>query len=166
MIFADIPSGANVFIDANALIYHFAPHPILQPICEQLLMRVSTGEIAGLTSSAVLSNVAHRLMTYEAADKYGWPMAGIAYHLQRHPEELKVLTRFRQAVEEVPGFGVQVHTVDASHVITAAALSQQHGLLSGDALVAATMQAHGMTNLASGDTDFDRVPWINRFAPG
>jgi predicted nucleic acid-binding protein len=166
MIIADIPSGANVFIDANVLIYHFAPHPTLQPCCQQPLMRVSTGEIGGFTSSAVLSNVAHRLMTYEAADKYGWSMTGLAYHLQRHPEELKALTRFGQAVEEVPGFGVQVHAVDASHVFVAARLSQQHGLLSGDALVAALMQAHGMTNLASGDTDFDRVPWINRFAPG
>jgi predicted nucleic acid-binding protein len=38
-------------------------------------------------------------------------------------------------------------------------------LLSGDALVVAVMQANGLTNLASGDSDFDRVPSITRFAP-
>jgi len=37
-------------------------------------------------------------------------------------------------------------------------------LLSGDALVAAVMQHHGLTLLASGDADFDRVPWITRHA--
>jgi predicted nucleic acid-binding protein len=32
------------------------------------------------------------------------------------------------------------------------------GLLSGDALIVAIMQANGLTKLASIDTDFDRVP--------
>ena len=165
MIFDDIPAGASVFIDANVLVYHFGPHPVLQPKCQQLLERVSRAEITGLTSSIVLSDVAHRLMTMEAADKYGWPMTGIAYRLQRHPAETMALTRFRQAVEDVPNFGVQVLSIAAAHVLSAPALSQQYGLLSGDALVVALMQSSGLTHLASADSDFDRVPWISRFAP-
>lgn len=51
-------------------------------------------------------------------------------------------------------------------VATAAAVSQQHGLLSNDALIVAAMQTHGLTNLASADADFDRVPGITRYAPG
>jgi predicted DNA-binding antitoxin AbrB/MazE fold protein len=31
--------------------------------------------------------------------------------------------------------------------------------------VVAVMQTNGLTNLASNDSDFDRVPWITRFAP-
>jgi predicted nucleic acid-binding protein len=165
MIFADISRGSSVFIDANTLIYHFGPHPSLQTPCEELLMRVSRSELVGTTSSAVVNNVAHRLMTYEAADLYGWSMSGIAYKLQQQPDQIKALTKFRQAVEDIPKFGVQVVSVDASHVIAAAALSQQFGLLSGDALITAVMQANGLTNIASYDADFDRVPWITRFAP-
>jgi predicted nucleic acid-binding protein len=44
-------------------------------------------------------------------------------------------------------------------------LSRQYELLSGDALIVAVMQVHGLTNLASNDTDFDRVPGLTRFAP-
>ena len=98
MTFSDIPAGASLFIDANVFGFHFAPHPVLQQPCQVLLESVSRGEITGFTSSDVLNDVAHRLMTYEAADKYGWPMQGIAYRLQQHPAELKALTRFRQAV--------------------------------------------------------------------
>ena len=29
----------------------------------------------------------------------------------------------------------------------------------------AAMQAGGLTHLASNDADFDRVPWITRYAP-
>jgi predicted nucleic acid-binding protein len=38
-------------------------------------------------------------------------------------------------------------------------------MLSGDALILAMMQSHGLANLASSDSDFDRVPGIGRFAP-
>jgi len=50
-------------------------------------------------------------------------------------------------------------------VSAAAAISQQHGLLSGDALVVAVMREHGIVNLASHDADFDRVPGLTRYAP-
>ena len=38
-------------------------------------------------------------------------------------------------------------------------------LLTGDALVVAVMQAHGLTHLASNDADFDRVTWLTRYEP-
>ncbi|HET6879328.1 MAG TPA: PIN domain-containing protein, partial [Pirellulales bacterium] len=46
-----------------------------------------------------------------------------------------------------------------------ALVSQQYGLLSGDAMIVAVMQHYGLTNLATHDDDFDRVPWLNRDAP-
>jgi predicted nucleic acid-binding protein len=50
-------------------------------------------------------------------------------------------------------------------VETATAVSQQCGLLSGDALIVAVMQQHGITHIASLDADFDHVPGITRFSP-
>jgi predicted nucleic acid-binding protein len=47
----------------------------------------------------------------------------------------------------------------------AAEISQQHGLLTNDALLVAVMREHGLTNLASQDADFDRVPGLIRHAP-
>jgi predicted nucleic acid-binding protein len=44
-------------------------------------------------------------------------------------------------------------------------MSVQHGLLSIDALVVALMGEMGLSQLASHDADFDRVPGIVRFAP-
>jgi hypothetical protein len=31
MTFADLPGGAAVFVDANALVCHFQPHPVFGP---------------------------------------------------------------------------------------------------------------------------------------
>jgi predicted nucleic acid-binding protein len=38
-------------------------------------------------------------------------------------------------------------------------------LLHNDALIVAVMRHHGLTNIASEDADFDRVPGITRYAP-
>ncbi len=165
MTFEDIPAGSAVFLDGNVLVYHFVPDPVFGPPCRDLLERISQQNISGFTSAHVLTNVAHRLMTLEAVGKYGWPMTGIAYRLKRHPAELHTLVKFRQSVAEVPNYGIETLPVELPHIISAAALSQHHGLLSGDALIVAVMQAHGLTHLVSHDADFDRVPGITRYAP-
>ena len=61
--------------------------------------------------------------------------------------------------------GIQLLTIAPSLIATAAAVSQQTGLLSNDALIVAVMQQHGLTELASHDTDFDRVPGVTRYSP-
>jgi len=165
MTFMEIPPGESVFVDANTFVYHFVPDPGFGPPCRDLLERFASGQLVGFTSAHVVNNVAHRVMTLEAVDRFGWPIAGVARRLQRHPNELSQLTRFRQAVEEIPGFGIEVLPITGRLVPAAAAVSQQYGLLSGDALVVATMREHGLVHLASHDADFDRVPGLRRYAP-
>ena len=165
LTFAEIPAGAGVFLDANVLVYHFAPHPVLQPRCQEFVERCSIEELTGYTSAHVVSNVVHRIMTLEAIDRFGWPIAGIGRRLLRHPDDVRQLTRFRQVVDEIPAFGIRVLPITMSLVSSAAAISQQHGLLSGDALVVAVMREQGLVNLASHDADFDLVPGLTRYAP-
>jgi predicted nucleic acid-binding protein len=56
-------------------------------------------------------------------------------------------------------------TIAPALIASAAAVSQQTGLLSNDALIVAVMRANGLTALASNDADFDRVPGLTRYAP-
>lgn len=165
MTFAAIPQGASIFVDANTFVYHFGTDPVLQAPCQELLERAARREIAAFTSTHVLSDVAHRLMTIEAMASLGWPAKGIVQQLRQQPAEISKFTRFRQAIQEIPRFGIQVLPVTFTLVETGTALSQQFGLLSGDALIVAVMQANGLTQIASNDSDFDRVPGLARYAP-
>jgi predicted nucleic acid-binding protein len=165
MIFTDLAPGASVFLDANTLIYHFQPHPQLGQACTDLIERIENLDLQGITSTHVLTEVGHRLMTLEACALRGWPYPGIASRLRRHPDVVKTLTRFRHAIQEVPRLGVQIIEIPKRLIDAAAEVSQQTGLLSNDALVVAVMQANGLTNLASHDDDFDRVPGLTRFGP-
>jgi predicted nucleic acid-binding protein len=163
--FSDIPAGASLFIDANTFVYHFTPHPVLQPACSALLARVARRELFAATSTHVLNDVAHRVMTTEAVAKFGWPVAGIAQRLRSHPADIMRLSLFRQAIDDISQFGVRIIVPPASINAATAVASQQYGLLSGDALIVAIMQYFGLSSIASHDADFDRVPWIARYSP-
>lgn len=135
MNFGDIPNAASVFIDANTFVYYFSPHAQFGRACTGFLQRIQRREIAGTTSIDVLSDVAHRMMTIEAMMRHSWPAAGIAQRLRKHHQTIQSLSLFRRAVEDVPRFGVRVLLPPDSIVSAAATVSQQHGLLSGDALI-------------------------------
>jgi predicted nucleic acid-binding protein len=162
MIYADLPAGATVFVDASVFIHHFEPNALYGPAATEFLERIENQEMSGITATHILSEVAHRLMTLEAMQAFGWKSAGIALRLRNHPTQVQTLKRFRQAIQEIPLFGIRILTIDPTWLDPAAEISQQTGLLHNDALSIAVMRVHGLTNLASADPDFDRVPGITR----
>lgn len=44
-------------------------------------------------------------------------------------------------------------------------LMEKYNLLPNDALHLATMKRYGITNIATNDGDFERVPWLNVWKP-
>jgi hypothetical protein len=165
MNFAAIPKGTSLFLDANVLVYSCAGDPTFGAACTDLKERIENNDLQGFISASVFSDVAHRLMTIEACQLLGWSYAGIARRLRRHPPEIQKLQGFRNALNDVVSIGIHILPIHAKDILAAGDLSLQHGLLSGDALLLAMMQAQGLTHLASNDADFDRVPGITRFAP-
>ena len=157
--------GPSLFLDANIFVYDFGAHAVYGPACRALLKRIETGNVTGHISAHVFHEIAHRLMTLEACQTFGWPYAGIAQRLRRHPAEIGKLHKSRQALDEILRIGIRVLPVNSPDILSAADLSRQHGLLSGDALLLAMMQSHGLTQLASNDADFDRIHGITRFGP-
>jgi predicted nucleic acid-binding protein len=165
MNFGAIPKGTAVFVDSNTFIYAFGPDPLYGPPSEQFLERIENQELTGFTSAHVLSDVAHRLMALEAITVLGWPPKGIAPRMKRHPADVQTLTRYRQAIDDISAIGVQIIPVYGAQVSQAADLSRQFGLLSSDALIVSVMRQHSLTDLASLDADFDRIPGITRYTP-
>jgi predicted nucleic acid-binding protein len=165
MTFDAIPHGAAIFIDANVLVYKFSNHPAFAAPCNHLLQRIENGELSGYVAAAGVSDMAHRLMAMEAGTLFGWPNQGIARRLRSHPTQVQQLALYRQAIDDLALFGLQILPIDGSLVSLAADVTRQYGLLSGDALVVTVMRAHNLTLLASHDADFDRVPGITRYSP-
>ena len=72
MIYGDLPAGATVFLDASVFIHHFEPNALFGPAATEFLERIENQEIGGLTATHVVSEIAHRLMTIEAMQAFGW----------------------------------------------------------------------------------------------
>jgi predicted nucleic acid-binding protein len=165
MKFIDLAAGDTVFVDANPLIDHVAANPTTGASCQALMGRIARRELVAVTTTHIIAEMAHRLMTIEVCAVFGWPYKGIAARLASHPAEVRKLNVFRQAIDDIAVIGIQVLDVLPVHMTLAAGVIQKHGLLYNDALAVALMQTHGIVNLASNDADFDRVPGITRFAP-
>lgn len=67
----------------------------------------------------MLTDTIHRLMTLEACQAFGWPYAGIARQLRRHPDEIRRLRRSRQAIDDMIAIGLAVLPVNLQDVMTA-----------------------------------------------
>jgi predicted nucleic acid-binding protein len=165
MTFTHLVPGDVVFVDANIFVYHFAPDPVLQAPCGQLLQRIENREIQAFTSTHVLAEAAHRLLTLEARTRFQWSSGKVVQRLKQNPSSLQQFTQFRTALEHVVQSRLVVLPASAALLVAAAGFCQHPGLLITDALSVALMQAHGLTKLASDDTDFDRVPGLTRYAP-
>ena len=165
MTFADLVAGTKVFVDANLLIYHFSPHPVLGPPCKQLLADIESRTVVGYTSAHLVGEVAHALMVVEALSLAGWGVSNAPKRLKKQPGTVQQLTRFQYAVQDIFQSRLQVLAIQPDLMLQAAILSRQFGLLTNDSLTVAIMRHHGLTHLASHDADFDRVPGITRYAP-
>jgi uncharacterized protein len=164
MTFAQLPPNSPIFVDANTLVYHFQPHPIFGGACTALIKQIELQVFTGFTATHVLGEVAHRLMTMEASIVHGWS-SKVIHHLRQNPSAIQSLTKFQQAVAEIPQLGIQVLPITNPLMQDAVLLSKRLGLLINDALIIAVMQQHKLVALASNDPDFDRVPGIARYGP-
>lgn len=165
MTFADLAPGDSVFLDANIFVFHFSPDPALGPPCGQLVQQIQNQQLHGFTSTHVLGEVAHRLMVIEASSLAGWVAGKVKRRLKQQPGALHQLTQFRSAIETILRSQISVLTIAPTLLADAVALSQQHGLLTNDALILAVVHANGLSKIASEDSDFDRVPGFTRYGP-
>ncbi|HBI45077.1 MAG TPA: hypothetical protein DDY78_19795 [Planctomycetales bacterium] len=112
MTFADLVRGDSVFLDADTFVYHFQPHSAFGPPCTDLLKRIELQELSGYTSTHVLSELAHRLMTMEASALFNWA-SKIVQRLQQNPAHVLRLTQFRSALQKIAQMRIQVLTIPA-----------------------------------------------------
>lgn len=161
-----ISPGSTVFIDANIFLYKILEHWKYSEPCTKFLKNVNYGKYSGVTSVFVCSEVFHRVMLAELFEKYNIEARYSIKYLKDNPDILKELSAAREAIENIKQIenliivGVGRDTLDL-----ALAFSEKYGLLSTDAIHAATMKQEGLSILASNDRDFERVDWLKLWKP-
>lgn len=131
------------FLDANVPIYAAGrPHSLKAP-CAQILLLVAEHPQSFVTDAEVLQELLHRYLA-----------------LRLWPQGREVFRLFAELMQE------RIETVQAADVERAADLADAYPELGGsDLLHAAIMERLHVRRVISADTDFDRLPEVERLDP-
>jgi len=158
-----IPSGSRVFLDATVFIYHFTGHSLE---CRRLFERCERGELGGVTCSAAVAEVTHRLMMIEAVSR-GLVTAGhVVRKLRERPDDVRQLHVHQTQIDRIALMGVEVAPVDLDTMVRSAHFRCRYGLLTSDSIVAACADALSIRLLASADPDFAVIDGLALHCPG
>lgn len=158
----DLPDGASVFVDANIFVYHFSGN---SPECRAFLERAERKQINAATGAHILLETLHRLMLLEAVSK-GLITAGQpAKKLKQRLDIIPLLSDYSRCVEEIRRLQVRIYPITFKHIRASHALRAAYGLMTNDSVMAALMLNYQITNLASRDSDLQRVPGLTLYQP-
>jgi len=165
MFLEDIPDNSAVFVDANILLYDISGHSIYGNSCKGFLRRGKKGEIKGITSIIVLNEVLHKLVLGEVAEERGLRLYQVIDIIKQNPEILKDLRTYEVMDKIESASNLSILKAMPQNFTMARRLMKEHSLLSNDALHLAVMKENNLINLASNDSDFERVEWIRVYKP-
>ena len=161
----DLPADTDCFVDTNVFVYHLVSREADGMACTEFLRRVAAGDIRAAVSMPVLADAIHKVMLAEVRARHGLDRAGLVAWIQRHRDRLAQLTETLTACDQLERLPLHVLPLDVPLLRQAMRLSAAHGLLTGDAMIVALMQRHGLTNLVTNDDDFDAVPNVTIWKP-
>ncbi len=161
----EIEAGSRVFIDANIFVYHFSSDSVFNKSCTDFLCRVETSQIHGITSAGTVMESTHRLMMVEASSMLDVEIKNLPKHLKQHPDIVKQLTKHLTVPNKISELNIEIVQITQKLIEASQHNKTKYGFLSNDALVLKVIEDRGITVLASNDSDFKRVEWLNLYLP-
>jgi len=166
MFLSDLEDGSSIFIDANIFIYHFSKKSKLNPACSNFLERVELRKINGFTSASVVQEATHRMMIMEAITFLtGIKARDMVKYLKAHPDIIKKLVTHQIIPGKIASFNLEIISLEIDTIERSQQMKMRYGFLSNDALTLQIMEDRKINNLASNDSDFERVPFITLYKP-
>lgn len=151
----------NIFIDTNIFLYDNLNVQKYIESCKNFLSRIESGEVRGFTSVLVLNEIWYKLLVANVIEKYEVERKDVKGFIKKTPDVFK-LKEPKRAVNEIEKF-VKILPTPSKAIALAKEYSTEYLLLTSDAIILATMKLNNITNLASNDSDFERVDWINLY---
>lgn len=165
MYLHETEQGQRIFIDANIFVYHFSQTSSFNKSCRGFLLRVESSEIHGFTSAAIVQEATHRLMMTEASAVIDAEVRNIPKYLKQNPDIAKRLTKHLSVPRKIADLNIEIIPTTLKTIEGSQFFKTEYGFLSNDALSLRVMKELDITAIASNDSDFKRVPWLNLYLP-
>lgn len=134
--------------------------------CRAFLQNVESGTYFAATSALVLNEIVHKLILAETTKTYHLRSESEAKKLiEDKPETISSLTRVWKTYAVIRAYPLVIHSIDKATMDMATDLSSKYGLFISDACHLAVMKMNGISNIATNDTDFQRIDDLNIYKP-
>ena len=158
----EVENGRTIFIDTNVLIYARTNQSVQ---CREFLARCIAKELNGVISTFVVAEFCHRRMMQEAQSSGGL-RSNPAKALAQRPEKVTNLSVYADDVRALLTSELALIDTEKADFAVALEIQRQFGLLTIDSVNLATARRHGINEIATADSNFDRVQGLNICKPG
>ena len=160
----NLPRGTEVYIDANIFLYSAFKHPIFGDSCINFLIKVDEGVFTGYVSDHILNEVFHKLMVAEVSKKFKMSVKNAIKHVNTNPNVISNLETVWEEMDIIRSSNIQF--LDSGILFPIfVRMSKRYNLMATDAIHVAIMKKHNIANIATNDSDFERVEWIKVWKP-
>jgi len=156
-----VPEGTEIYVDANILLFSAFKHPKYGEICKNFLNRM---EKYACTSDFTLNEVFHKLMLAEISKKFDIKPKDAVALIKKNPKVISELRTIWEEMELINESEIRMITVEKlfpDFTVT----SRIHNLMATDAMIVEIMKRNGLKDIATNDSDFERVEWIKVWKP-
>lgn len=161
-----IPAGKRVFIDSNIFLYEVFDHPKFGESAYRILKDVEKGAIKGVTSTLVLDEVPHKMILIEASKKFYISIKDTVSFLKKNPKEIPLLDSSWKNIDRIQEIeNLTVRGISPDVFKSSIIVAKANMLLAHDALHIAVMKYESISDIASNDSDFERIEGITIWKP-
>jgi predicted nucleic acid-binding protein len=158
-----------IFVDANIFLFHAFNDPRFGKTTTAFLTMIERQDTEALTSSLVVDEVLFKIFVQEAAAHLPKPtiwnikkaMKDRSFVQKTYAPVLK----YKTYLESLTFLGLKIVEVTGAHMLAAADIGAEAGLLITDAAHVAVMHDFGIHHLASDDADFASIKGIAVWTP-
>lgn len=155
-------TGDTIFLDSNIVIYFFREE--MGRGLEDFVNKIKYGEITGAINSTVLSEVFHKLVVLDICERQSCNQSEAVRKLKEDPGLFKTLKRPYRSCEELLDWdGLKPFAV--KNLKEVVKLSKENQLFISDAIHAMTCKENAIEDIATNDTDFERVEFLRIWKP-
>lgn len=157
-----LPPDSDVFIDSNIFTYHLLGHKRYRDAVKDFLIKIESGIYYGYINEVVVSEVYHNFLRVKICDKYNVLPADFARFIKTNPETVSEVD-----LDKVTSI-LSMKNLELIHEIKIGMVEEsmtRYNLLSADAIHVSSCKLHDVEYIATNDSDFERVDFLNLWMP-
>jgi predicted nucleic acid-binding protein len=165
MFLSKVERNSVIFIDANIFLYNISMHQVHGDNCKAFLNRIEKGELSGKTNVIVLNELLHKLILGEVSLKYNITLSQSAGYIKKNPDILSSLDAY-DIIDDTGNIpNLEVIGISPDIFNSAKEYMKKFKLMTNDAIHVATCKFYNIVDIATNDTDFQRVHFLISWNP-